>query len=844
MNKPAFRSLLHRGIPLCVAALLYLNGGACFRSLDPSKVPCDSKTICPDGYVCSIDQEGFGHCIHGTMPIDGSSADFRLSDGPDGKAGLDGIQSSGGAGGTAIDGLMGGTGGSSIGVDGAMLGMGGAGGIVSPDAPIGTGAVASMGGMTSSSTGGTVSMGGTTSSIDAPILNDGPDAPTSLPNGSACTIDGECANGHCIDGLCCDMACSGCNACSNAQTSKADGTCAPVASGKDPHNACADETVTNQCGNDGTCDGLGACRKVSSSHVCTEGSCSSDGKTYTPGTTCDGLGACTVATPQSCVPFQCATTGCLKTCTTQADCGAGNYCNTTTGTCAATKPNGTAATQTYECTSGIVADGVCCDKTCTGCSACTSALNGQASTTTGQCLPVIANMAAPHSACAASPPCGLDGTCDGSGACHYPAVNTSCSNPSCSGSTLTTSACNNAHACVPASNPCPGSVVCSSASACKSATCSLDSDCITGYYCASGACTPKKTSGTCSSPNQCSTGYCIDGYCCDQGCTGQCQSCSQTPGTCKSVTTPRSPCGGSGTCATMKCDGTQPNCVYPGTEVACPSTCSTDLTSRLTSTCNGSGSCGPTQSNSCGSSSYCTSGQCASKLADNTAGCPGNVACVHSNCSSSPVGDTMCCAQNWTNCGSGCYDLSSDAQHCNGCSTNCGPNKICSSSNCQCTGSQLFCGTCGSWNFESNTVEGWRFDPWGYSNGVSNLRATTSRFHEGSHSLAFTMTNSTSAYVVVPLCSGNISTSVVSLSVWTYLESATAYPSRGYDLAYFMTAAGGDASGTSFQSVTGSWYHATRTINSEQDAYFAIRLSPSSPWSGTVYIDLVELSPG
>lgn len=362
----------------------------------------------------------------------------------------------------------------------------------------------------------------------------GSDAPISLlPVGATCSGNSDCALGHCVDGFCCSTSCSGCYACANNLTGASDGTCAPVLSGKNAHATCADETATNQCGNDGTCDGKGACRKVSASHVCKAASCSADGKTFTPATTCDGAGACTVATPQSCGSFDCATTGCLKVCTSQADCGAGNYCNTTTGTCAASKPNGSSATIKDECTSGIVADGVCCDKECPGCAACTAELNGQVSTTTGQCLPVVANKTAPHGACTASSPCGQDGTCNGNGGCSYPAAGTSCATPSCAGSTLTTSTCDSAHTCITARNPCPNATVCSSATTCTTGSCSSDANCAAEYYCASGTCMKKTDSGgNCSADHQCVSGNCVAGICCGGPC-GECNSCST--GTCLPV---------------------------------------------------------------------------------------------------------------------------------------------------------------------------------------------------------------------------------------------------------------------------------------------------------------------
>ena len=335
----------------------------------------------------------------------------------------------------------------------------------------------------------------------APNQSIGNDADVPSALGAVCQAGSTCASKNCVDGVCCDTTCTGCNACSNTLTGKADGTCSPVITGQDPHNYCTDETASNQCGNDGTCDGAGACRKTSSSHVCTPASCSAG--IFTPAATCDGLGACKTVTPQDCGAFQCDTTGCLKTCTLQTDCDStSSYCNTATGKCTAKGTNGTPASQTYECTSGVVADGVCCDKACTGCYGCTNTLTAGA---TGQCLPISAGQVA-HSACVASgTTCGLDGTCDGAGACRFPKAGTPCDD----GNACTTDACQ--------SGACVGTPVTCTAGPCQVAG-----------TCSAGACpTPiSANNGTRDPRCLASTPVCVGGQC------AQCFSdsdCSSTP---------------------------------------------------------------------------------------------------------------------------------------------------------------------------------------------------------------------------------------------------------------------------------------------------------------------------
>jgi hypothetical protein len=297
------------------------------------------------------------------------------------------------AGGAGISG----TGGSSALVGGgtSALGSGGAsiiggistGGQMSTggiSVPVGGGETATVGGsggttrpggsgLAAGTSGAAPDAGGVDTRLD--VAADAPATPG--PPGAKCSVSGDCAAGNCVDSVCCDKPCSGCNACVKAMTGKDDGTCAPVASGDDPHDTCTDETTAKPCGSDGTCDGKGACRKASAGQKCGSASCSADGNTFTPEPKCDGNGACTPGTPQSCAPYQCAITGCARICSKQSDCDTGTYCNITGGTCAAQKTNGTTASQTYECQSGIIASGVCCNTACGECNSCT----------TGTCTP-------------------------------------------------------------------------------------------------------------------------------------------------------------------------------------------------------------------------------------------------------------------------------------------------------------------------------------------------------------------------------------------------------------------------------------------------------------------------
>ena len=96
-----------------------------------------------------------------------------------------------------------------------------------------------------------------------------------------------------------------------------------------------------------------------------------------------------------------------------------------------------------ECDSGNCVDGVCCSSaSCGTCASCN--VTGSA----GSCRPVPAGAMEPHGGCAAAPPCGFNGTCDGNGACRPMPAGTICGAASCSGSTSTPAgSCDGAGTC-------------------------------------------------------------------------------------------------------------------------------------------------------------------------------------------------------------------------------------------------------------------------------------------------------------------------------------------------------------------------------------------------------------
>jgi hypothetical protein len=175
-----------------------------------------------------------------------------------------------------------------------------------------------------------------------------------------------------------------------------------------------------------------------------------------------------------------------------------------------------------DCTSGHCREGVCCDAACSDkCRSCLKASTGQPD---GTCAPVK-NGVSHGSDCAPSDPtsCGLDGTCDGAGACRRHIAGTICEAESCvDAATLSTYTpprkCNGGGVCAVAETSNCGSTYRCSGTKCR-ATCTTSQDCVSGAYCSGSSCATKKPDGDlCASNGECVTGAC-GGRCCAAGCT-------------------------------------------------------------------------------------------------------------------------------------------------------------------------------------------------------------------------------------------------------------------------------------------------------------------------------------
>jgi hypothetical protein len=496
--------------------------------------------------------------------------------------------------------------------------------------------------------------------IDATCAADGG---AGKANGQACGCGGDCQSGFCVDGICCNTACT--DTCKTCNDQSAPGICTFVPSGgQAPPGSCPMADVST-CGQDGTCDGQGRCRKYPAGTVCTAGTC--DGASVSDVNVCDGEGRCKSGPATICAPYDCdpTTNKCATSCTINGDCASGIVC--VNGSCGL-KPGGAVCAKSSECKSGFCADGVCCNVACKGpCITC----NQQAHV--GTCWPVDTGASDPHGTCAAQAPatCGTTGACDGIGGCAHFAPQIVCTAPACSGDRLNTAGtCDGLGTCLP-----PGMQDCTPYRCANGACinrCASDNDCIAGHACQAGSCGKKTNGQPCAAAGDCASNHCVDGVCCDQACAGACRSCALPAalGTCTPVANggddPRNMCAtqAASTCGTDgKCDGAG-GCRHwrPGTVCAAErcgnnvytpeSTCSAtgacvapDTQACVPYACNGGrcfGSC--TADANCSSGNFCVANSCGPK--PNGAFCSDKSECASGNCAQG-----VCCA---TACATAC----------------------------------------------------------------------------------------------------------------------------------------------------------------------------------------------
>jgi hypothetical protein len=370
--------------------------------------------------------------------------------------------------------------------------------------------------------------------------------------GQLCGLGGECASGQCQQGVCCSTACAG--TCMSCALPGSIGVCVAVpAGGADPTSTCKDQGPSG-CGNDGTCNGSGACRKYPAGTVCAPSTCT--GGSSTAPSTCNGSGACTAGASRSCAPYACnaAAHDCFNSCSDASQCAAGNQCQMNQ---CGKKAVGAPCTGATECTSGVCADGVCCNRACGTCESC--GLGGSA----GTCSPIPAGQSDPDGSCAPTCADGLslqDRKCDGAGACQPFGAPAGCGAYACKQGRCLTS-------------------------------CAAAGDCATGNTCTAMTCTPpaKKALGAaCLAGSDCTSGNCVDKTCCSTVSCGTCLTCANAAGTCMPAAA-NTACG--------------------------PASCSVDNKSTIAPTCSVAGLCLPGAPVSCGNY-VCSNGACKTSCAN------------------------------------------------------------------------------------------------------------------------------------------------------------------------------------------------------------------------------------
>jgi hypothetical protein len=381
-------------------------------------------------------------------------------------------------------------------------------------------------------------------------------------NGSPCTQADQCSSGFCTEGVCCDSACSDATAgglCKSCKVTGRVGTCSLVPPGQpEPRQRClASDPAAGDCSNDGTCNGNGACRPWSTVTGCRQATCT--GTTFTPAANCDGVGHCPSVSSSDCAPYVCSSTSpsCLTTCVSDADCITGETCLKTNNHCGSKLANGESCKANSDCTSGVCSsEGVCCNVACDG--ACQSCL---LASRVGICSN-IANDGTPRDSttCAANPPCGNTGKCNGAGGCQLAAAGAVCGTDVCAeavAGTINGTPAMESLAQIPAPT-CDGSGTCNASASvscgayqcnastgqCKTTCSGTTADCNalddpnTGGYSCIGATCQKKANGTgCARDYACNSGHCVDYVCCgvascDDGLDCTTDTCSGTGGTC------------------------------------------------------------------------------------------------------------------------------------------------------------------------------------------------------------------------------------------------------------------------------------------------------------------------
>jgi hypothetical protein len=208
--------------------------------------------------------------------------------------------------------------------------------------------------------------------------------------------------------------------------------------------------------------------------------------------------------------------------------------------------------------------------------------------------------------------------------------------------------------------------------------------------------------------------------------------------------------------------------------------------------------------------------------------------------------------QDVAHCGAGCLDCRQ-------------PNAtpVCGGNQCAnaCVGATLSCPgiagkpNCGSWDFESGTAEGWTLDLTTDGSFVASdgtIASSTGRASTATHSLALGFngdgTSKNVVRIMVPLCSGgqaiDLTNKTFSMRVSLARLSGTTIPAHGgFGSAYWGPPMAltfidfeFDDSGQ-FLSITGTF----SPNGANASTYIGLMFGIDVPWTGTIYIDDIEI---
>ena len=177
--------------------------------------------------------------------------------------------------------------------------------------------------------------------------------------------------------------------------------------------------------------------------------------------------------------------------------------------------------------------------------------------------------------------------------------------------------------------------------------------------------------------------------------------------------------------------------------------------------------------------------------------------------------------------------------------------------------------SCGRWDFESNTAEGWAFDTalaGVYHAGVGQPAASTTTSLSPTHSLAIQFDGQGSpgtqlVYVKVPLCANGQGVDLRSKSFGAHLRFVTTPGTPNFDAGQGHTvrlwtgpldgpegldfsvdpATGGGSSPGSWYFVGGGPLQDYFGPGIDAVTHIGFRLLFNSAWKGTIYIDYVEV---